>query len=113
MWRFVSPFVIQVREADEKEDTVAMPPPQVVLKKGKVLSNLVLVQEIERMEEQKLKSKFPGAPGIELIFFLGVWLRADEDRWQRFLQRYLNRPWRETWTWRRWRSLSLPPGHQS
>ena len=64
MWRFVSPFVIQVREADEKEDTVAMPPPQVVLKKGKVLSNLVLVQEIERMEEQKLKSKFPGAPGI-------------------------------------------------
>ena len=69
MWRFVSPFVIQVREADEKEDTVAMPPPQVVLKKGKVLSNLVLVQEIERMEEQKLKSKFPGAPGIELIFF--------------------------------------------
>ena len=74
----------QVREADEKEDTVAMPPPQVVLKKGKVLSNLVLVQEIERMEEQKLKSKFPGAPGIELFFF-GVWLRADEDRWQRFL----------------------------
>ena len=69
MWRFVSPFVTQVREADEKEDTVAMPPPQVVLKKGKVLSNLVLVQEIERMEEQKLKSKFPGAPGIELFLF--------------------------------------------
>jgi len=38
----------EVREADEKEDTVAMPPPQ----------------EIERMEEQKLKSKFPGAPGL-------------------------------------------------
>jgi len=35
-------------EAGESSDTVAMPPPQ----------------EIERMEEQKLKSKFPGAPGL-------------------------------------------------
>jgi len=35
-------------EARESSDTVAMPPPQ----------------EIERMEEQKLKSKFPGAPGL-------------------------------------------------
>ena len=43
----LKPLASQVREADEKEDTVAMPPPQ----------------EIERMEEQKLKSKFPGAPG--------------------------------------------------
>ena len=34
-------------EASEQEDTVAMPPPQ----------------ELERREEQKLKSKFPGAPG--------------------------------------------------
>ena len=34
-------------EAREQEDTVAMPPPQ----------------ELERREEQKLKSKFPGAPG--------------------------------------------------
>ena len=32
---------------------------------------LCLVQEIERMEEQKLKSKFPGAPGV----FFGYWVQ--------------------------------------
>ena len=32
---------------------------------------MCLVQEIERMEEQKLKSKFPGAPGL----VYGWWIR--------------------------------------
>ena len=52
-------------EASEQEDTVAMPPPQ----------------ELERREEQKLKSKFPGAPG--------GWQGVKDGGWSDLLMRAL------------------------
>ena len=39
---------------------------------------MCLVQEIERMEEQKLKSKFPGAPGLVYDW----WIRNSFKIWQ-------------------------------